>query len=853
MKIKRLLSAVTAFALIFGMSVQAKISTGSDFKNQTPSELHVEGKYIYNAEGEKVRLTGANIPDLQWATGGDNDLDRRIGILLDQWNANCVRLCVHSKFWFGQEWYQNSNYSDYRRKVDDIIKQVTSRGKYVILNLHEFYAITDQNKRFWEDAAQVYKNNPGVIFGLLNEPHDITWDEWRNGGKLKTSDAYGEKTIDIYGHQQILEMLRKQGARNIVIAGGLDWAYYLNGIADGYDGLEHGYRLEEPQGMGGNGIIYDTHIYPMKPEYNPLEKALDCVVDDVPILVGEYGHWGERLFDWYDNYICEYPHVWMNEIQDYIERNELNYTCWSFHIGASPAMFTDYETFYPTKYSGRYMKYALLNTPETRPDEKYRRYSDPSPLSTWEKTIDFDTNTADFMVYGDEVRCETDAYGKPDENGNPTKGLLVAFDRKNSGDWSSAATAELSGDFSGASWLAFNVKGDGDMRKIGIGIELSDGRQFTTYMPLDLHKNWKNYYLPLDVFKGDYGLLDTDMIKSVMFTSLEEGKGSFTVDNITVGGLPYEEKAEFTVSDKTEKEQMTWKAWEDDENSYEDSFTYVYDNAQSHSGGTAVKFYYNCPKNSYGGQARATIPSSWNINDATYFTFWAKGDGTNQKFMLRFEEEKGTNKNEQRSNFKKRELERFCISFDVNSTEWKQYKFRISDLGMSDILHMQRLRFISLFNLTLESSGSVVISDFAFTNKGEELKADYTSHEKPHKSENITALETKYPENVIMQIPKEFEIEAGTEEHISIHLMNKTDRHVSGEMSISGLPVDGTANAKYDCYGGYVSYPHYPWRNYSLTNFAVNIPKDKKGIYYITVKDESQNGIEPMTYKLTVK
>ena len=439
MKIKRLLSAVTAFALIFGMSVQAKISTGSDFKNQTPSELHVEGKYIYNAEGEKVRLTGANIPDLQWATGGDNDLDRRIGILLDQWNANCVRLCVHSKFWFGQEWYQNSNYSDYRRKVDDIIKQVTSRGKYVILNLHEFYAITDQNKRFWEDAAQVYKNNPGVIFGLLNEPHDITWDEWRNGGKLKTSDAYGEKTIDIYGHQQILEMLRKQGARNIVIAGGLDWAYYLNGIADGYDGLEHGYRLEEPQGMGGNGIIYDTHIYPMKPEYNPLEKALDCVVDDVPILVGEYGHWGERLFDWYDNYICEYPHVWMNEIQDYIERNELNYTCWSFHIGASPAMFTDYETFYPTKYSGRYMKYALLNTPETRPDEKYRRYSDPSPLSTWEKTIDFDTNTADFMVYGDEVRCETGAYGKPDENGNPTKGLLVAFDRKNSGDWSSAA------------------------------------------------------------------------------------------------------------------------------------------------------------------------------------------------------------------------------------------------------------------------------------------------------------------------------------------------------------------------------------------------------------------------------
>lgn len=89
---------------------------------------------------------------------------------------------------------------------------------------------------------------------------------------------------------------------------------------------------------------------------------------------------------------------------------------------------------------------------------------------------------------------------------------------------------------------------------------------------------------------------------------------------------------------------MSWKAWEDDENTYTDSFTYVRENEPTPDGGTAIRFYYNCPQNSYGGQARATIPHSWNIKDATYFTFWAKGDGTNQKFMLRFEEEKGTNK-----------------------------------------------------------------------------------------------------------------------------------------------------------------------------------------------------------------
>ena len=125
MKIKRVISCllVAVFSmslLLVQESAQAKIGT---VQKILPSELHVEGRYIYNAEGEKVRLTGANIPDLQWATGGDNDLMKRVGLLCDSWNANCVRLCVHSKFWFGQEWYQGKSYGDYRKMVDNVINQ----------------------------------------------------------------------------------------------------------------------------------------------------------------------------------------------------------------------------------------------------------------------------------------------------------------------------------------------------------------------------------------------------------------------------------------------------------------------------------------------------------------------------------------------------------------------------------------------------------------------------------------------------------------------------------------------------------------------------------------------------------
>lgn len=837
--------------LLLGLGLTPSNAAGSGI--QAPLELHVEGRYIYNSKGEKVRLTGLNIPDLQWATGGDNDWDKRLALALDQWNANCIRLCVHSKFWFGNEWYQNGDSTGYRSTVDRIIRQTTARGKYVILNLHEFYAITEENKHFWEDAAQTYKNNPGVIFGLLNEPHDISWDVWRNGGHITTTDTYGKTyEMPVYGHQQILEMIRGLGAKNICIAGGLDWSYYFDGITKGYDGLENGYRLEEPPApYTGNGIIYDTHIYPMKPEYNPWEKAISCVVDDVPILVGEYGHWGERLFDWYDNYICEYPYIWMNEIQDYIDRNELNYTAWSFHIGAAPAMFTNYNTFEPTKHSGLVQKFALIkNTEDTRPPEEERGTIDPSPLSTWEYELNFDDKTAEFLVYGDEVKTEKTA------DGYEGSGQLVSFNITKGKEGKSAAIYELpqNTDLSGAKWLSVRIKGDGDQRNLGFGIELQDGRQFICRMPIDLQTNWKHWFLPLEAFYGDVGLLDTTKIKALFMTSLDEGPGSFTVDNLTVGGVPYEAPVIGTVSNAEQEDKVSWKAWADTESENPDSFTVVSADGKVKNGG-AVLLSYERPEGSYGGQARMTVPTSWELTDKDYFMFWAKGDGTEQSFTLRFDLEKGTNINEQRSNFKKREFERFCLDFTVSGSEWKLYKFRFSDLGMSDILHKERIRFVDFFNRMENKKGSVIIDNFAFTNEQEPLTETYVSHEAPRPSEPVGTVRTKFPQEQILQFPKTFEAIAGQPVTIQIHLMNKTNANAAGLLKVEGVPTEGEiTQAKYDTYAGYVSYPHYPWRSYSYSNFTFTVPKEKTGTYTITVSDAAENGpVVPQEYKLIVR
>ena len=88
---------------------------------------------------------------------------------------------------------------------------------------------------FWKDVAHVYKDHPAVIFDLYNEPHDVTWDVWQHGGKVTEKGKDGQKReFEAVGMQAMLDAVRGTGAKNVVIVGGLDWAYDLSGFLEGY-------------------------------------------------------------------------------------------------------------------------------------------------------------------------------------------------------------------------------------------------------------------------------------------------------------------------------------------------------------------------------------------------------------------------------------------------------------------------------------------------------------------------------------------------------------------------------------------------------------------------------------------
>ncbi len=307
--------------------------------NAAASELHVDGNLIKNAAGAVVRLTGTCIPSLEWSEAGEN-MTANFTESFDNWKANCIRLPLNQDFWFGHGQYQGGSYTGYRNLVNTLVNMAVSRNKYVIFDLHwsdmgtwgsnntQHNMPDDNSTAFWQSICSIYGNNPSVLFGLYNEPHDVSWNVWKNGGNV----TEGSVTYHTPGHQALINTVRSAGARNIVVVGGLDWAYDLRGI-------DSGYALTDPN---GNGIMYDAHIYPWKSDW---DAYVTCAADTNPILVGECG-WDDP--QWYrdavnPNWHAE-PHTsWCPTLLNWLDSHQYNWTAWSFHPGATPNLLTDWN------------------------------------------------------------------------------------------------------------------------------------------------------------------------------------------------------------------------------------------------------------------------------------------------------------------------------------------------------------------------------------------------------------------------------------------------------------------------------------------------------------------------------
>jgi hypothetical protein len=322
--------------------------------------LKVSGTRILDGKNRPVRLRGVNAASLEWTSDGGGHILQTVNVAICDWHANIIRLPLSQDRWFGKAPEQHDGGRSYRELVQQVVDECASQHCYIILDLHwsdcnEWgrnigqHSMPDLNSvAFWKDFAPVYANNPAVLFDLYNEPHDVSWDVWLKGGMiLDKPNQRGAvaKNYQCVGMQEMLDTIRSTGAKNVVIAGGLDWAYDFSGILEGR-------QLSDPK---GSGVIYANHCYDNKDDsvYVWIAK-MEQATAKLPVIVSEFGgNSGPGKRAPADN--------WLLHVLQAIDDHQWSYTAWDLHPAAGPVLISDWN-YTPSPRYGVFVKQALAGT-----------------------------------------------------------------------------------------------------------------------------------------------------------------------------------------------------------------------------------------------------------------------------------------------------------------------------------------------------------------------------------------------------------------------------------------------------------------------------------------------------------
>ncbi len=326
-----------------------------------PMRLHTRGKKVLNASGKPVWLYGVNIASLEWSTDGEH-IEESVNRAINDWKVNLIRLPLAQDQWFGKMMNQTDGGAAYRALVDKLVDTCAAGHVYIDLDLHWSdagkwvneggksgqHSMPDKNSvAFWQDMATRYKNWPNVIFDLYNEPRDVSFAVWRDGGTVtekpdrkKTGQA--KVTYEAVGLQKLYDTVRATGATNVVTVGGLDWAYDLSGVLQGY-------------GIKGSNLIYETHPYQEKKNW---DKNFGDTSWKYPVYMGEWG-FGVRNTNGLG---------YAQSLMQYARKHKLHWTAWDMHPVAGPALIKNWD--YEPTVCGQFVKEQLAAAAAARGSNK---------------------------------------------------------------------------------------------------------------------------------------------------------------------------------------------------------------------------------------------------------------------------------------------------------------------------------------------------------------------------------------------------------------------------------------------------------------------------------------------------
>ena len=234
------------------------------------------------------------------------------------WHANAVRVPINEDCWLGINGVP-AQYSGaaYRSAIQQWVAALNSAGLVAIVDLQltapgSFestaqwpMADEDHSPLVWQQIAELFANEPSVIFDLYNEPFlggsppsAADWQCWESGcetsfNTCKTNPGApcAQVTYQTAGMQQLVDTVRDAGARQPIMIEGLNYATDLcapiQGATIGTPCAWLSYRPTDPL----NRLIASFHTYNWTAcsSLSCWNSQIAPVARAVPIVNGEFG------------------------------------------------------------------------------------------------------------------------------------------------------------------------------------------------------------------------------------------------------------------------------------------------------------------------------------------------------------------------------------------------------------------------------------------------------------------------------------------------------------------------------------------------------------------------------------
>lgn len=290
-----------------------------------PSELSVQGNDIVNADDKKIMLKGIMAPDPQ-KIDFDGNFSEDFYKKIFSYGGNVIRIPVHPERYISDEYYL-------WRYLDKIVAWAGENGQYVVIDLHfignpitgygnEMANVRENPKnfalKFWKQTAAYFKDVPNIIFEIYNEPAFIEASDW---------NGYAD---------ELISAIRKTGAEQLIIVGGIDYACDLSWV--------------KTSPIADKNVAYAAHVFPSKKNW---DNNFGDIADSYPVIVTEWGYIDENRNTTKQSYLIGDQDNFGDPLIKYMKEHDIGWiACW-YDDGWEPEMFT--ENFKSTTNWGRFV------------------------------------------------------------------------------------------------------------------------------------------------------------------------------------------------------------------------------------------------------------------------------------------------------------------------------------------------------------------------------------------------------------------------------------------------------------------------------------------------------------------